>query len=115
MRLSTKEIEPGMVLAAPVLNRYGQILLGKGVTLTPRHVGILKTWGIPHITVEGGLSAGADPAEVNEEILAQARAQVRDRLLGRNHHLLEQEVFGLAVQQAAERLLEKQMRHGHSV
>ncbi len=54
-------LEPGMVLAEPVLNRLGQILLSKGSVLSPRHLTVLKTWGISAAVIEGGRSRGPGP------------------------------------------------------
>ena len=44
--ISIEEAESGMVLAAPILNRYGQVLLAAGVEFQPKHSVMFKTWGI---------------------------------------------------------------------
>ena len=59
-------LQPGMVLAEPVFNRLGQILMSKGSALSPRHLTVLKNWGIPAAVIE------CDEAEDNDPILDQA-------------------------------------------
>jgi hypothetical protein len=51
--IEIEKSEPGMILAAPILNRYGQVLLSTGVELMPSHLKMFKTWGIKLITVKG--------------------------------------------------------------
>ena len=51
--IEIEKSEPGMILAAPILNRYGQVLLSTGVELMPRHLKMFRTWGIKLITVKG--------------------------------------------------------------
>lgn len=50
--IEVSKYEPGMILAAPILNRYGQVLLSAGVELQPKHITIFSTWGIKLITIK---------------------------------------------------------------
>ena len=47
-----KAVEPGLILAEPVLNQFGQTLLPRGVELQPRHLKVLKTWGCKTVRVK---------------------------------------------------------------
>jgi hypothetical protein len=51
--LSLGRLKPGMVLAEPVHNFQGMLLLDSGATLTGKHIQILKSWGVTKISVEG--------------------------------------------------------------
>lgn len=51
--LAVAEAIPGCVLADAVLNFKGNVLLGKGITLTPRHIALLNSWEVSHILVAG--------------------------------------------------------------
>lgn len=51
--IEVEKSEPGMILAAPILNRYGQVLLSSGIELMPTHLKMFRTWGIKLITVKG--------------------------------------------------------------
>ena len=101
-------LEPGMVLAEPVLNRLGQILLSKGSKLSPRHLTVLKTWGISAVVIEGGEIEGKDPS-LDEAIKKRALARIKRRLFWRPQSPIEKEIIHLAVQQAVQRSL-----HGSS-
>jgi hypothetical protein len=100
----TETLEPGMVLAEPVFNRWGQILLTKGSELSPRHLTVLKTWGIPKAVIESGESEAVDP-QIDEEILRNAEARIKKRLLWQPQNALEEEIIQLAIQQVVHRSL----------
>jgi len=51
--LSLGRLKPGMVLAEPVHNFQGMLLLDAGATLTGKQIRILKSWGVTKISVEG--------------------------------------------------------------
>lgn len=55
----------GMVLAEPVRDRRGRLLLPAGKVLEERYLEALPMWGVTHIAVEGG--AGADDAEAPQD------------------------------------------------
>ena len=95
-------LEPGMVLAEPVMNRLGQILLSKGKELSPRHLTILKTWEIPAAVIESGEAEIRDPI-LDEEIQKRALARIKKRLSWQPHSPLEEEMIHLALQQAVQR------------
>jgi len=92
-------LKQGMVTAEPVFNHLGQLLLGKGVQLSARHLIVLKTWGIEKTWVEGG-EAEAESPEVNEAIRNRALARINQRLTWPPGNFWEEEIFQLAVQQA---------------
>jgi hypothetical protein len=107
-RLNLAEIQPGMVLAADILDRNGRVLLKTGLQVTDKHLKILKQWGV----------TDADIRDVNrEEITAAAvrhldqeileRAEERHRELFRHtdrEHPCIAELFRLSV-----------LRHVHQV
>jgi hypothetical protein len=42
-----------MTLAADVKNKHGNIMIKQGMTLTEKHIMLLKAWGIAEADVEG--------------------------------------------------------------
>ncbi len=52
-RIALSKAETGMIVTEDVKGPKGQPLLGSGVELNEKHLRILKTWGVQHITVEG--------------------------------------------------------------
>jgi hypothetical protein len=71
--------QPGMVLAAPVTDRRGRLLIPAETALTERHVEALKMWGIPQIEVDGDSAVETTPTDLPPEVEARVRAQVDAR------------------------------------
>ena len=46
-------LKPGMVLAEPVQNFQGVLLLDTGAELTEKTIQILKSWGVSKVIIEG--------------------------------------------------------------
>ncbi len=65
--LSIEQVEIGMVLANPVVNRYGQVLISNGTELLQRHIKLLKTWGIKFIHLVGDDLEDDGNAEIDED------------------------------------------------
>jgi hypothetical protein len=99
-----KNLEPGMILAEPVLNRFGQTLLSKGSTISPRHLTVLKTWGIQAVAIEKGGDPVKDPL-LDKDIRNRALARIKKRLFWHPHSPIEEEIINLAIQQAVQRSL----------
>ncbi len=52
-RLKINEVKPSMVLASTIKDKNGNIVLLKGVTLTEKHIAILRNRDITRLIVEG--------------------------------------------------------------
>jgi len=99
-----KAVEPGLILAEPVLNQFGQTLLPRGVELQLRHLKVLKTWGCKTVKVkEEGFPE--KEAEVSPEVLERALARVNWRLKWEPTTRLEKEIFQLAVKRVIQKFL----------
>jgi len=75
--LSLGRLKPGMVLAEPVHNFQGMLLLDAGATLTGKHIRILKSWGVTKISVEG---ANKRKKSGDSESGSEARLAVEKKL-----------------------------------
>jgi hypothetical protein len=102
--VSFENLVPGMILAEPVLNRLGQILLSKGSTISPRHLTVLKTWGIKVVAIEGGGDQVKDPL-LDKDFQNRALARIKKRLFWHPHSPIEEEIVNLAIQQVIQRSL----------
>jgi len=51
--LNINDLKEGMTLAADVKNKHGNIMIKQGMTLTEKHIMLLKAWGITDADVEG--------------------------------------------------------------
>ncbi|HMK64993.1 MAG TPA: hypothetical protein VK564_04310 [Thermodesulfobacteriota bacterium] len=95
--MSLEDLAEGMVTAEPVLNHLGQLLLGQGLTLSARHLRVLKTWGIEKCLIKGGAEA-VEP-EISEAGRTRAWEQVQERLLWEPRNVWEKELVHIAVHQ----------------
>ena len=77
--VSLENLEPGMVLAASVLDKSGRLLLGEGVELVEKHLFIFRTWGIVEVDIVG--AAGADSNALPDNITQEKLDQAKNTLL----------------------------------
>ena len=61
--ISVEQAKVGDVLAEPLLNREGKVLLPKGARLSPAVVSRMQGWGISTLAVDGSGSSESDGAE----------------------------------------------------
>ena len=72
--INVAELRPDMVLAEDLANLSGRFLLAKGTKLTPKHLLILKMWGVieanienvKRVDIESDAIAELDPAIIEE-------------------------------------------------
>jgi hypothetical protein len=50
--VNLNELEPGSILAEPVLNSFGQTLIAGGAEINQKHISILKTWNIQSVKIK---------------------------------------------------------------
>jgi hypothetical protein len=100
-KLNLDEIQPGMTLAADVLDRNGRILLKGGLSINEKHLKILKQWGVTEADI-----SGVDREEINAqvtqnlapEMLAKAEAYCSGLFRHADMQLpVNQELFRLSV------------------
>jgi hypothetical protein len=63
INLNIDDIKPGMILAQPVRNRQGILLLEAGARITGKNIRIFKSWGVNEIAIKGERSDSKDAAE----------------------------------------------------
>ena len=81
-KLNLSELQPGMVLAEPVKDPQGRIVLGAGAELTERHLQVFTNWGVTEAAVEGVERADlqGDPgAGLPPETVAEIDADIARR------------------------------------
>ena len=92
--IEIEKSEPGMILAAPILNRYGQVLLSTGVELMPSHFKMFRTWGIKLITVKG---EEFEEAVITEELKEKAEEIFSARITWEAKSDFEKGLFEIGV------------------
>ena len=94
-----------MVTEQPVINRFGQTVLGAGAVLTERHIEVFRSLGIAFIEVES--EDGSGPLPVDDIHRTAAAHRLRERMAWEPRHPVEKEVFDLSVEVLAERMTGK--------
>ncbi len=60
IRVDIDEIKSGMILAYPVKNNQGVLLLDAGARISKKNILIFKSWGVTEVTVKGGGDSSSD-------------------------------------------------------
>jgi hypothetical protein len=69
--LNINDLKEGMTLAADVKNKHGNIMIRQGMTLSEKHIMLLKAWGISDADVDG-----FDRDQINEEEMKTVSPEV---------------------------------------
>jgi hypothetical protein len=97
--VSLDKLEPGMVLAANVIDKSGRMLLGEGAELEAKHLFIFRTWGIIEADIVGVDGGDADklPDDITQEELEDAKNALLPLFCHANlDHPATSELFRLA-------------------
>ena len=85
--ISVAELKPDMVLAEDLLDPEGRFLLAKGTKLDPKHLKVMKMWGVAEANVDGLSQNDVDDRKTSRiapEIIKEAKRSVRDRFIHNN-------------------------------
>jgi hypothetical protein len=100
-------LEPGMVLAADLFHVDGRLILSKGLNLTPKHLRVLKMWGVASAEIEGVADSSPAPAlgEIDPVLLQKAEELTRKQFTHApvDHPLLS-ELFRICTLRRAQRM-----------
>jgi hypothetical protein len=50
--VATEDVEEGMLLAEPVRNNFGQVMIPEAHQVKPQHLKLLKTWNVSGIVIK---------------------------------------------------------------
>jgi hypothetical protein len=85
INLNIDDIKPGMILARPVRNHQGVLLLEDGARISKKSIRIFKSWGVLEISIKGNPAGAADSGgdtefKVKESIEKQLKEKFSDVL-----------------------------------
>ncbi len=85
INLKIEDLKSGMILAQPVRNHQGVLLLEAGAKISKKNIRIFKSWGVLEITIksnlaEAGGSTGDTEIRVKESIEKQQKEKFSDVL-----------------------------------
>ncbi len=72
-RVGSEKLEPGMILAKPILMKNGMVLFGEGTELTENYIERIRSMAVEAIQIEGS----APSTESREKLLADLEARFR--------------------------------------
>lgn len=101
IHLSIDDIKPGMVLARPVRNPQGVLLLKAGARITKKNIRIFKSWGVGDAAIEGQ-QTGAENHTGDREL--RVKESVEKRLKEKFSDVMDDPVMA-AIFNAASKLL----------
>jgi hypothetical protein len=64
IRVKIEDLKPGMILAKPVQNHQGVLLLDAGTKITKKNIRIFKSWGVIEIFADGELNQSRSAEEM---------------------------------------------------
>ena len=100
-----EKIEEGMIIAEPILNKFGQTLIPSGAVLTDNHKVILKTWNIKTVTVKS--DDNEEEIEISDELRALASESIDKRMRWEPRNAIENNLVHIGIIHAAKKILNK--------
>ena len=97
------EVLNGMVLAAPVKNKYGQVILSAGTVLEDKHGKIFRMWGIKELFIKAENDSGIKDEQAARR-LSDAKEILSKRLKWNPKNKTEEELYELALQITLEKI-----------
>jgi hypothetical protein len=94
--IKVEELENGMVLAHPLINRYGQILLPGGTQLEMKHQMLLRTWGIKTLFIQQD-GEEEEEVELNSDMKKNAEEKLNKRLMWKPGSPIETDLYQMAI------------------
>lgn len=103
--IAVDSVEEGLVLEMPVVNKFGQVLISAGTSLTEKHIKLLKTWSIEFVEIES--KNATDTIELTDTIIMEAMEAIKQRMNWQPRNSFEEDFFQMAVLDLAERKMSK--------
>ena len=108
IKVSLDNLKPGMILAQPVRNHQGLLLLDTGAKVSKKNIRIFKSWGIFQVSIKGSVAlAGNTAGEAEIRIKGSIEKELRKKFSA----VLDDPVM-VEIYKAAGKLLMKDVRHG---
>lgn len=90
-----ENIEDGMILAEPIVNKQGQTLMPSGVLLKDNHIKILKIWNIRTISVKS--KENEEGLQLSPEIVRLATIKLSQKMTWKPRNNYEKDLYKMGV------------------
>ena len=111
MKLNINEIKPGMVLAHPVYNAHGVLLLESGARITRKNIRIFKSWGVSQVMVKGD---SGSPEDQDESAATDVKITIENRLRKKFSDVLDDPVMAEILEAASQQLAKSLQNREHN-
>lgn len=101
-------LRPGLVLAEDARDRSGRLLVPAGVRLTPKHLQVLRAWGVTEVRVMG--EAAPEQLQDQEATIPMALPQLEGLVAERFRHAPVRHPFMQALQEQSRRRLARTLK-----
>jgi len=99
-KLNIEDIKPGMILAQPVRNHQGVLLLEAGARITKKSIRIFKSWGVFELSIKGdSAEAKGSPEDTEIKVKESIEKQLKEKFSGVLDDPVMVEIFNAASRQ----------------
>ena len=111
--LNLREVKPGMILAEPVENHQGMLLLNRGTELSSKNARILKSWGVIKVYVEGANNEGIRNANEHERKVRETIEKgLNEKFIEVQEDPVMVEIMRVAIRRLEKRAIEEGKKNG---
>jgi len=110
IRVNIVDLKPGMVLAQPVQNHQGILLLDAGTKITKKNIRIFKSWGVIEVSIKGELD---ESKAADETPVAGVKDTVEKELKARFSDVLDDPVMVEIYNAARKQLMKELSKNEH--
>ncbi|MDY0187500.1 MAG: hypothetical protein RBR16_06220 [Syntrophus sp. (in: bacteria)] len=93
-RVPSEKLEPGMILARPILMKNGMVLFGEGTELTDGYIERIRNMAVESIQVEGSAPLTESREKLMEELEARFRPVEQQPYMKLLKKLVEEQIAG---------------------
>ncbi len=106
--IPTSELQEGMILKNPVVNKFGHVLLREGTELKLAHNRVLQLWGINFLTIE--TPDETDLVVIDENIIAKSLELVRNRMKWEPRNKHEMDLLELTKKSISQQIIKGELQ-----
>jgi len=92
LRVDPDRLEPGMVLARPIMMKNGMILFGEGTELTENYIERIRSMAVEIIQIEGSAPATESRQQMLEKLEARFRPVEQEPYMKLLKRLVEEHI-----------------------
>ncbi|MCX7875255.1 MAG: hypothetical protein N2321_03690 [Melioribacteraceae bacterium] len=89
-----ENVVKGLIVAEPVVNRYGQVIINKDTVINESHFRVLKIWGIKSVVIKTLINENKESKISSEEVKNGTNSKIN--WLPSNE--IEEELYSLALE-----------------